>query len=164
MIGLQLVCRLVVGEIAMTGGLVIRELHRVLRLAGKSMDLLRREHPAALQADKRYKLAFLTTGKYQYVNKTKIAGNLSRSGLLWSRSGLARNRKNTRIGRRTTQGATANSASFPSIVRLPDRPPGPSPIAAVRSPRRAGGDSGVPRTIPRKTRELGQARDQGHEQ
>jgi len=31
-------------------------------------------------ADKRYKLAFLTTGKYQYVNKTKIAGNLSRSG------------------------------------------------------------------------------------
>ncbi|MAG92487.1 MAG: hypothetical protein CMJ48_01870, partial [Planctomycetaceae bacterium] len=30
-------------------------------------------------ADKRYKLAFLTTGKYQYVNKTKIAGNLSRS-------------------------------------------------------------------------------------
>ncbi len=32
-------------------------------------------------ADKRYKLAFLTTGKYQYVNKTKIAGNLSRSGV-----------------------------------------------------------------------------------
>ncbi len=35
---------------------------------------------AGRPADKRYKLAFLTTGKYQYVNKTKIAGNLSRSG------------------------------------------------------------------------------------
>ncbi len=40
-----------------------------------------REQKLKSKADKRYKLAFLTTGKYQYVNKTKIAGNLSRSGI-----------------------------------------------------------------------------------